>query len=88
LTNVVRHARASSVRIASRAPDVAGSQHVIIEIEDDGIGFAPDGCRSGNGLNHLRSRARQLGAAVSIISGQGKGTKITLTLPSVFATTS
>ena len=82
LTNVLKHARATSVRIATRqTADATGTQRVIIEIEDDGVGFDVAAGANGRGLNHLESRARQLDATVDIASGRTRGTSVTLTLP-------
>jgi signal transduction histidine kinase len=82
LTNVVRHARATSCRVyLQRLVNT-----VLVTIEDDGIGFdaaavaAPD-ARSGLGLLGIRERAAQLRGTVRIESAPGLGTRITIELP-------
>ena len=82
LTNVVRHARATSCRVyLQRLVNT-----VLVTIEDDGIGFdaaavaAPD-ARSGLGLLGIRERAAQLRGTVRIESTPGLGTRITIELP-------
>ncbi|HEU4589719.1 MAG TPA: sensor histidine kinase, partial [Steroidobacteraceae bacterium] len=67
LTNVLKHARASTLRIAARHDD----DFVTIEVEDDGIGFDTTGPSSGRGLSHLRQRAAALGARLEIDSRPG-----------------
>jgi len=82
LTNVLKHARASSVRIAtSQATDAAGVARVVIEIDDNGVGFDFLASGGGRGLSNLKSRARELDATVAIDSERAKGTRVTLTLP-------
>lgn len=82
LTNVVRHARATSCRVyLQRLVNT-----VLVTIEDDGIGFdvaavaAPD-ARPGLGLLGIRERAAQLRGTVRIESAPGLGTRITIELP-------
>ncbi|MEO8085351.1 MAG: two-component regulator propeller domain-containing protein [Bacteroidota bacterium] len=56
-----------------------------LEISDDGVGFdnsiqpvARESRTGGNGLKNMSKRAEEMGAALEIISGVGKGTKIIL----------
>lgn len=82
LTNVLKHARADNVRIAtSQNTDAAGIARVVIEIEDDGIGFDTAASGKGRGLSNLKSRAQLLDATVAVESEPGKGTRLTLTMP-------
>lgn len=73
LHNVVKHARASSVRIAlSRSPSGIG-----VAVEDDGEGFDPTRVESGHlGLTGMRQRAELAGGELQVVSHQGKGTRI------------
>ncbi|MDO5629848.1 MAG: sensor histidine kinase [Mobilicoccus sp.] len=61
-TNIVRHsgARHVVIRLSSDA----------VEIEDDGVGVAPDG-EHGTGLLGLGERARNAGATLTLSSGPG-----------------
>ena len=79
LTNVLKHAQARTVRIATR---LAGD-HVQVQIEDDGCGFEADliDRESGRGLRHLVQRAARLDGRVTIDSRTGRGTCVTLDLP-------
>jgi signal transduction histidine kinase len=82
VTNVLRHARARSLRIAVRA--VGGS--VRVEVEDDGVGrSAPDrkgdrGERAGRGISGMRERAEALGGSLST-SSDDRGFVVSATLP-------
>lgn len=78
LTNVLRHARATSVRIDL----VASPGQVSLEVSDNGIGLAadePDG-GPGLGLRGLAERARQAGGWLEA-DDTGHGSTILLTLP-------
>lgn len=82
ITNVVRHAQASSCRIYLQRL----VQTVLITIEDDGVGFdvgarASRGARDGLGLVGIRERAAQLRGSVRIESGPAVGTRLTIELP-------
>jgi signal transduction histidine kinase/ligand-binding sensor domain-containing protein len=78
LTNIVRHAEATEVRLrATIAPD-----SFTLAIEDDGRGFSgkaegPDA----DGLRNMRDRMREIGGQVEIRSAPGRGAIVVLTLP-------
>lgn len=78
LNNVVKHARATRVKISF---DLVDSQMRWI-FEDDGQGFAqaPDNAVA-DGLRNIGQRAAALGGKVTIDSQPGAGTRITLTIP-------
>jgi signal transduction histidine kinase len=76
LTNIVKHADARSVRVAVTAS--AGA--VSIEVQDDGVGFAPGASGSGFGLAGIRERVQLAGGTVRIESGEG-GTRVRAALP-------
>ena len=74
LTNVLKHADATSAEVTASATDVA----LRIEVRDDGIGGAdPDGA----GLLGLQDRAAALGGWLTIQSPTGSGTVLAATLP-------
>lgn len=77
LTNVLKHAQARTVRIATGTE--AGQVRVLIE--DDGHGFDPARADGGRGLRHLVQRAARLGGRLVIDSAVGQGTRIGLYLP-------
>jgi signal transduction histidine kinase len=75
LTNAVRHAHASSARIAA----VVDGGVLQLEVRDDGVGGArSDGS---SGLLGLRDRAAALNGELRIDSPPGEGTVVAATLP-------
>jgi signal transduction histidine kinase len=76
-TNVLRHAGARRIRVATRVePGV-----VAIEVHDDGRGFAPAGARAGgHGLANMRRRAAALGGTLEVRPST-EGTTVELRLP-------
>jgi len=75
LTNALRHAGASEVRLDS-GPDQAGRARIVLI--DDGRGL-PVEIKGGRGLASMKNRARTIGADLVIASGDG-GTRLVLTL--------
>jgi signal transduction histidine kinase len=73
LTNVAKHARATHVEILlERRAD-----HVLLIVEDDGVGFEPAAteARQGFGLLGMQERAALVGATLEIES-TGRGTTV------------
>lgn len=77
LSNAVRHARASRVRITL----ARGQAGPIFRIEDDGQGFDETTVAPHFGLRTMRDQARLMGAKLTLDSHPGKGTVIELALP-------
>jgi signal transduction histidine kinase len=75
LTNVVRHAGASSVHVAI----ARSSDGVTIDVSDDGNGSAPAG--SGLGLAGMRERVALVGGAVTAGPGPSGGWTVHADLP-------
>jgi signal transduction histidine kinase len=95
LTNVLKHAQAQSVVLATDLHDDGGRQWVRVTVTDDGGGFDMahleaqgeghanghgNGNGSGRGLRNLRSRARALHGRLDVQSKPGC-TEVTLDLP-------
>ncbi|MBV8085982.1 MAG: PAS domain S-box protein [Chloroflexi bacterium] len=78
LSNVVRHAHASRVRLDLTQTTDALS----LTVADDGQGFQPDGRgrRLGDGLRNMRERARMIGAEFTIHSAPRRGTRVEVRL--------
>ncbi|MEE1755638.1 sensor histidine kinase [Streptomyces sp. SP18CS02] len=81
LANVREHAEADSAALTLTYLD----DQVVLDIADDGRGFAPDtaapeGVR-GHGLPAIRARARQLGGSLTIESAPGEGTVLSVSIP-------
>lgn len=81
LTNVRKHARARSVRVALAVSD----GHLDATVQDDGDGFDP--ARLGTaeettfGLRFMRERAGEVGGTVHVDSVPGGGTRVAVTVP-------
>ena len=76
LSNVGRHADATSVRVTLRRIDTGAE----LEIDDDGAGFDVDG-PTGMGLANLRERVDAIGGELAVESLPGEGTTVRARLP-------
>lgn len=79
LTNISKHARASRVQVRFDAHDSA----VELEVSDDGEGIAPGSLHKADsfGLRGMRERVKELGGALDLDSGPGRGTTLRVRLP-------
>jgi len=77
LSNVLKHAQASRVRMVTRNQ----GSHVEIRVEDDGAGFDLANAQRGRGLKSQLRRAQRLGGSLKIDSSPGQGTRLSLRLP-------
>ncbi|MDH2424426.1 PAS domain S-box protein [Sphaerisporangium sp. TRM90804] len=79
LTNVLKHARASSVTVSLSADD----QGLLVGVADDGVGPSPDapGRREHFGLIEMRERAELAGGWWSMEAAPGGGTIVRFWLP-------
>ena len=76
LSNVGRHADATSVRITLRRIDTGAE----LEVDDDGTGFDVGGA-AGMGLANLRDRVQGIGGELAVESTLGAGTTVRVRLP-------
>jgi signal transduction histidine kinase len=76
LTNVAKHARGSSVRVAAGVTE----NEVVLEVQDDGVGFDTDARTSGFGLAGMRERVYLAGGRIEVESGEA-GTTVQAHLP-------
>lgn len=77
LSNIARHADASSVEVRLQVEDAA----VALVVGDDGSGLAPGADRAGSGIEGMRERVALLGGAVSIANRIGGGVEVRVRLP-------
>ena len=57
-----------------------------ISIADDGVGMAPETISRGHfGLQTMRERAESVGGQLEITSVTGQGTRIVISLPTVYS---
>lgn len=76
LSNIVRHAQASHVRLSGQHRN----GHFCLCIQDDGVGL-PQEARDGYGLRNMRDRAKLLNGVLEVLPARPKGTLIQLTIP-------
>ncbi len=81
LSNVRKHAGASTVRVVMRDQD----DELVICVSDDGKGFDPAGVVEEGGahvgIGIMRERAHRIGARLDLDAGFGRGACVTLALP-------
>jgi signal transduction histidine kinase len=83
MNNVLKHAKATRVVLRLRC-DVAGSGRgtLVLEVEDDGIGFDASACYPGHlGLTSMRERVEKLDGDLVIDSAPGAGTHLRVSVP-------
>ncbi|GAB6057860.1 PAS domain S-box protein [Desulfonatronum parangueonense] len=84
LGNAVRHSGCGKILVSW----TQSNNHLLLEVQDDGHGFEPSSSgmpATGIGLIVMHSRAQAMGAALSIHSRPGQGTRIRCGLPIVLA---
>jgi len=74
LSNVSRHADASSVQVS-----VTAGADITVRVADDGVGMDPSASYSG--LDNMRRRAEKHGGTLDVDSTPGRGTTLTWTVP-------
>jgi PAS domain S-box-containing protein len=67
ITNINKHARARWVILKL----MFHAEHCQVEIQDDGVGFAPATVPVGQGLRNIRQRVGELGGLLQLQSGPG-----------------
>lgn len=79
IANVLRHARATCIRVEGGI--TSDARGVWVAVEDDGLGL-PAAPRTGRGLPNLRRRATELGGRLALGAGaDGRGVRVQLWLP-------
>jgi len=74
--NVIKHSQATQVKAFIRQDN----GHVVLRVEDNGIGIKTNPNGSGKGLSGMQERARKMNATVSFAPNNGKGTAVELRL--------
>jgi ligand-binding sensor domain-containing protein/signal transduction histidine kinase len=77
LNNIVRHAGATAVNIEVTIEP----RQLRLTVSDDGRGFDSSAAVEGQGLRNMRRRCGSVGGSVDVMSRQGTGTSVRLTLP-------
>lgn len=81
LTNIIRHSKATHVRVLLNKKD----NYFVLKVIDNGVGFQPDSSTQTNslGLMGMEERALSIGGELHINTAPGKGTTIKFLLPRV-----
>lgn len=79
LNNALKHAQATMVTISLRS----SGRQVELEVTDNGNGFDSAAIQKtgGMGLANMHERAENLGGSLTVLSGQGSGTTLKVTVP-------
>lgn len=78
LSNSLRHGQAGRVELSLRQT----REGCRVEIADDGTGFDPGQVAPpSQGLQNMRSRARNLGVQLQLVTAPGSGTRVSVILP-------
>ncbi len=80
MTNILKHARASTITVSTFARGEGQERRVILEIIDDGCGFGAAEGPAGRGVDHMKRRASRIGAELKIESA-ATGTRVRLDMP-------
>jgi signal transduction histidine kinase len=77
VNNAVKYSNAKNIAVSLNESD----QKINMTISDDGIGFASDNRKNGNGIDNMKNRAEELGGQTKIESAPGKGTVVSMSVP-------
>lgn len=77
LTNVARHAEATSVSASLSTQD----GNLMLVVEDDGKGFSESEKTGSLGVLGMKERAKACGGSLQVASAPGKGTTVTVSVP-------
>jgi two-component system sensor histidine kinase UhpB len=75
--NIIKHAAATKVDIELKEDDM----HIFLQISDNGKGFDTREKAKGVGLNNMLHRVRLLDGDMEIISHQGEGCTLKVSIP-------
>jgi PAS domain S-box-containing protein len=84
LSNVLRHAEATTVTISLKLEGAPGARQVVALVSDDGKGFEVDGIflrGSGLGLIGMEERAKIAGGSLLLSSDPARGSRVRLRIP-------
>ncbi|MBK9257066.1 MAG: sensor histidine kinase [Saprospiraceae bacterium] len=79
LTNTLKHAKAKEILIQLNKED----NELVIQYEDDGIGFDANNVRKGMGLENIISRTTYLHGTISIDTKQGEGMSVLIRIKNI-----
>lgn len=71
--NALRHSHSQHIYI-----DMISREQLLLKVTDDGKGISGPLANTGNGLLNMKSRAKEAGMHLSVLSTENKGTTVTL----------
>jgi signal transduction histidine kinase len=77
VNNIIKHSKAEHVDIQL----YKSKGHVVLNIEDDGVGFNSDSDTDGHGMLNIQNRSRLIDGQLEVDSHEGKGTSVRLRVP-------
>ncbi len=77
LNNILKHAEASVVMLEIKQD----GRCVLVQLDDNGVGFDSGRSASGLGVNGIMERAKLIGGEFSLSTAPGKGTQIRIRIP-------
>lgn len=78
MANIVKHAKCTSCQLTLYETE----SQVIMNLQDDGIGFKQEALsRKSYGLSTMQERAQKLSGLTEIVSKEGRGTIVKVTIP-------
>lgn len=83
LTNIARHAHASTVTVKLAAESEGGKSQMVLTVQDDGVGIPEEALQPGKslGLLGMRERMREVQGEADIAGLPGQGTTVTIRAP-------
>lgn len=78
--NAMRHGNASRIALRARAAEPPDDR-IVIDIEDNGVGFDTTRPARGQGIRIMRERAADLGGSLELNSAPGQGCRVRIALP-------
>jgi signal transduction histidine kinase len=77
LNNVARHSKSTHAAVRVQFQP----ETVVLEVEDDGVGFGDLKASHGLGLTSMRERAELLNGSIEFLERSGGGALVRLTVP-------
>lgn len=77
MNNIAKYSQAQHASVTIGVQD----KKLLLRIIDDGVGFSTEGKITGNGLQNMNERVRELGGILNITSSAGKGCIINAEIP-------
>lgn len=77
LNNALKHAKATTINMQL----IRHSDHLLLMVEDNGVGFKKSSATDGIGLKNLQTRAKSIGATFTLDTQPNRGVLATIEVP-------